>query len=86
MPEQAQKARRVTIDLTPTAALEVERLRKAMGISTADVFRHALSVLRLFVQSKQQGQEVYLVDPKDTSAKTRIEVPFMISQGDESGD
>lgn len=43
---------RVTIDLTDAAAAEVKRLCDKTGLSTADLFRNALSLFRESVRWK----------------------------------
>jgi len=83
--EQNLKERRVTIDLTAIAAQEVDKLKALTGLKTADIFRHALSIFRLYVESSAKGQEIYLVNPRDASSKTRIEVPLLINRGGTSG-
>lgn len=74
------KGRRVTIDLTPTAAAEVTRLRDVTGLTTADVFRHALSLFRIYVDAKTSGQEFEVVDGAGTKPTTRIELPLAIQK------
>ena len=73
-----QKGRRVTIDLTPAATREVDRLRDVTGLTTADVFRHALSLLRIYVDAKAAGREFELVDRAGEQPNTRIELPLAI--------
>src|SRR5438876_725186 len=62
LPVQEMKGRRVTIDLTPAAASELDRLRNLTGQTTADVFRYALSLFRIYVDAKQRGHELEIVD------------------------
>lgn len=79
------KGRRVTIDLTPQAAREVDRLRSKVGLTTADMFRHALSLFRIYVEAKGRGEELCLLNPAKSELKTRIELPIIVSppQGNE---
>ena len=72
------KGRRVTIDLTSAAAAEVDRLRTTTELSTADIFRHGLSLFRIVVDAKARGQEMMLVDPKEPGVRTRIELPISL--------
>jgi hypothetical protein len=44
---ELSEGRRVTVDLTPKAAQEVDRLRLILGLTTADLFRHALELVRV---------------------------------------
>lgn len=73
------KGRRVSIDLTPTAAQEVDRLREVTGLTTADLFRNALHLFRIYVMERGQGKIFYVSDATDSQQnRTRIElaVPF----------
>ena len=72
------KGRRVSIDLTPPAVQEVDRLRQLTGLTTADVFRHALAVFRLYINAKVQGRELVIVDPNDAEFRSQIELPVMV--------
>lgn len=74
------KGRRVTIDLTPAAASEVDRLRELTGLTTADLFRNAFSLFRIYVQARERGEEMCIVDPVDNNAiRTRLELPVVLS-------
>lgn len=77
VPEQAS-GRRVTVDLTAAAGAEVKRLQGITGLSTADIFRFALNVFRIYVDARQQGQHVYLID-EGTADKTRLELPITVA-------
>ena len=77
--DAATKGRRVTIDLTPAAAGEVDRLRKITGLTTADVFRHSLSLFRIYVDAKARNQELQIVDPTGSNRDVRIELPLEIA-------
>jgi hypothetical protein len=81
MPDETpNKARRVTIDLTPAAASEVDRLRQMTGLTTADIFRHALSLFRIYVDAAVDGKDLELADKKnDKLPKTRIVLPLQVS-------
>jgi hypothetical protein len=72
------KGRRVTIDLTTAAASEVDRLRVITGLTTADIFRYALSLFRIYVDAKQRGHESVIVDPSGNSRDVRIELPVPV--------
>ncbi len=76
---QAAKGRRVTIDLTSAAASEVDRLRSVTGLTTADLFRHALSLFRIYVDVRERGQQLCVLDPDKDEIHTRLELPVMIS-------
>jgi hypothetical protein len=78
-PSQAAKGRRVTIDLTSVAANEVDRLRSVTGLTTADLFRHALSLFRIYVDVRERGQQLCVLDPDKDEIRTRLELPVMVS-------
>ena len=78
--KEESKGRRVTIDLTSAAAAEVDRLRTLTELSTADIFRHGLSLFRIIVDAKARGHEMMLVNPKEPGDKTRIELPITVLQ------
>ncbi len=75
------RGRRVTVDLTPAAAQELDRLRSVTGLSIAELFRTALSLLRIYVQAQMNHQEIRIVDPKAEAVQTRIEVPTLVVHG-----
>jgi hypothetical protein len=73
------KSRRVTIDLTPAAAEEVERLKAITGFTTANLFRFALTLLRDCVDAEQRGLELLLVNPKEDRRVERIRLPWILN-------
>lgn len=76
--ELESKGRRITIDLTRAAADELDKLKRVTGLTTAELFRYAFALLRIYVQAKESGQEVRLVDPKGVITTTRLELPIAI--------
>lgn len=78
---ESKKGRRITVDLTPAATAEVDRLRSVTGLTTADLFRHALTLLRIYVQAKEKNQQVHLVGPKPDDLPTQLELPVPLSPG-----
>lgn len=72
---EVAKGRRVTVDLAPAASQEVDRLRSLTGLTTADLFRCALALFRIYVGAQQRGLEVRLVDPAKPDVVTRLELP-----------
>ena len=65
------RGKRVTIDLTPAANQEMERLAVARGISTADLFREALSFYRLIVDEFEIGARIYSERPNGKKAELK---------------
>lgn len=80
-PQADEKGRRVTIDLTPAAAREVDRLRGVTGLTTADIFRHAFSLFRIYVDAKAKGEELEVRGVLG-EATTRIELPLEIDRNE----
>ena len=68
--------KRCTIDLTPGAASEVERIQKMFNLTMADVFRSALLLMRIYTDAVSQKQEVHIVDPKNPNRIRVVELPF----------
>lgn len=80
-PESEGKGRRVTIDLTAAAAQEVDRLREVTSLTTADLFRNAISLFRIYVEARSRGHQLCIVDPQnENSIRTRVELPVFIAQ------
>lgn len=75
--KETSKGRRVTIDLSPSAAQEVDRLRSLTGLTTADLFRYGLVLARIYLDARRQGMELRLVDPVKTDVVTRLELPVI---------
>jgi hypothetical protein len=75
---EEKKGRRVTIDLTPGATAEVDRLTKLTGLTTADVFRYALTVFRIYVDEKVKGRNMNFSDPNNREITTQVELPISI--------
>ena len=75
----AEKGRRITVDLTSAAADEVDRLKSMTGLTTADLFRSAFSLFRIYVEAKSRGQQLCIIDPEnDNAVRTRVELPVVV--------
>lgn len=74
--DSPQRPRRITVDLTNAASQEVDRLTDITGLTTADLFRHALSLFRIYVKAKERQQEVRLVGSDKNEPQTLIELPI----------
>ena len=66
----------MTIDLAPAAAKELDRIRLLTGLSFAELFRHALTLLRIYIDARQRKLELRIVDPKEPTHQTRLEFPI----------
>lgn len=69
-----EKSRRITIDVSPSAAVELDRLSKLRGKKTADLFRSAMSLLRIAVNAAECGMEIHLVDPTGAKEPVKLEI------------
>jgi hypothetical protein len=65
------RVKRFTIDLTPAAASEVGRIKDMFGLTMADVFRFALTLMRIYADAVAERKEVRIVDPR-TPRRIRI--------------
>jgi hypothetical protein len=75
--QETPKGRRVSIDLTSSASLEVDRLREQTGLSTADMFRYGLHLFRLYVDERSRGKMLFVATENDpTKNQMRIELPL----------
>lgn len=70
-------ARRVTIDLSDDASDEMERIRASTGLSIANIFRHAFTLLRIYLEAKMERKELRIVDPRKPHEQVRIELPIV---------
>ena len=77
----AAKTKRVSVDLTPAASAEIDRMRATTGLNTADLFRHAITLLRVYLNARLEGKEFRIVDPNNVGDQTRLEMPISIEFG-----
>jgi hypothetical protein len=70
------EGKRITVELAPAADNELERLRKVTGCTTGQLFRYALSLLRIYVEAKEKGQDMRLIGIQTV----RIELPIEIKR------
>ena len=66
--------RRITIDVSPSAAVELDRLSKSRGQKTAELFRSAMSLMRIAVNAAECGMEIHLVDPTGEKEPVKLEI------------
>lgn len=69
------KKKRITLDLTPEAAAEVERITVTEGLTMSEVFRHSLTLLRVYLEERNNGNEMRIVDPERPRNQVRILIP-----------
>ena len=66
--------RRITIEASPSAALELDRMAKSRGQKIAELFRSAMSLMRISVNAAECGMEIHLVDPTGVKEPVKIEI------------
>jgi len=68
---------RITIDLTPDARQEVQRIIDATSLSDApEFFRKAMTLLRIHVDAAQAGKEIVMINPAPPNERDNIVLPF----------
>ncbi len=74
------KGRRITVDLNLSATVELDRLKKATGLTTSELFRHAFNLLRVYIRAKRGGGD--LCTGKQGKVERIIELPFVVSESE----
>lgn len=69
-------AKRCTIDLTTSAAAEVERMQEIFDLSVADVFRHSLWLMSTYADAISAGREFASIGPGDPNDRQVIKLPI----------
>jgi hypothetical protein len=77
---QEREGKRVTIDLSPAASDELDRLRNLTHQTTASIFRTALTLFRLYVKAKAEGKDVVFQDPRHPEKQTQLEFPIQLHE------
>ncbi len=60
---EEKKGRRVTVDMSPAAASEIDKILELTGGKTSDLFRQAFSLLHMYVSAIRQGKEIMIANP-----------------------
>ena len=76
----ATTPKRCTIELTPGAKSEVDRIRKTFKLTMSDVFRFALLLMRIYSDTILKRKELHIVDPKDPRVVRIIELPLFCAE------
>ena len=79
-----RKGRRCTIDLTRGATEEVDRIKDTFGLTTADLFRYALTLLRIYVAARLENKQVQIVSPDNPTTVQVIELPLFVRNSTEN--
>ncbi len=77
MPDKPEKprGRRITVDLTPSATIELDKLKQLTDLSTTEIFRFALWFFRKYVLVKEQDGTMLV---REGDRETEIELPIML--------
>jgi hypothetical protein len=70
--------RRVTVELSPKSQIEFDRLQQRTGLSTSDLLRYSVTLMRIYFDSRTEGKEVRIVNPKDPQDQVRLELPIPV--------
>jgi len=82
--EEAEKkktypeGRRCTIDLTPAAAEEVDRICSMFDLKIAELFRYSLLLMRIYGDAVSEGKQMRLVSRKDPHEVQVVELPLFV--------
>jgi hypothetical protein len=69
---------KVVLNLTPEAAALVDDLMKQLNLrSRPEVFRRALTVLRIHVDADKEGRDVVLVNRKDDRDRQLVSAKYI---------
>ena len=68
--------RRCTIDLTPAAAEEVDRICNMFDLKIADLFRYSLLLMRIYADANKEGKQMRLVNRADPNEIQVVELPL----------
>ncbi len=74
------KGRRCTIDLTPAAAEEVDRICEIFELKISDLFRYSLLLMRIYADATGEGKQMRLVSRKDPHEVQVVELPLFSGQ------
>lgn len=73
------KPRRVAFEMAPAMAAEVDRIISISDLKTPpEVFRRALTLLRIHLDAKLRGQNIIQMDPAKPSERYLITLPFSV--------
>jgi hypothetical protein len=75
-----EKSRRYTIDLTPAASAEVDKICDVFGLKIVDLFRYSLLLMRIYTDAVKEGKQMRLVSRKNPSEVQVIELPLFAAE------
>ena len=78
--------RRCTIDLTPAAAEEVDRICNMFDLKISDLFRYSLLLMRIYADATREGKQMRLVNRKDPNEIQVVELLSLKATSNINGD
>lgn len=70
------QGRRCTIDLTPAAAQELDRICGTFNLKISELFRYSLLLMRIYRDAVLEGKQMRLVSRKDPNEIQVVELPL----------
>lgn len=70
------QGRRCTIDLTPAAAQELDRICVAFNLKISELFRYSLLLMRIYRDAVLEGKQMRLVSRTDPNEIQVVELPL----------
>jgi hypothetical protein len=58
--------------------IEFKRLQDLTGLSTSDLLRYSVTLMRIYVDSRVAGKDIRIVNPQDPQDQVRLELPFPV--------
>lgn len=79
--QPGDKTTRVAFVMSPAMAAEVARIRSVSDLGKPpEVFRRALTLLRIHVDAALRGQQIIQIDPANPSERYLITLPFVVNK------
>ncbi len=78
-----EKGHRYTLDLTPGASEEVNRICKMFDLKIAELFRYSLLLMRIYGDAMVEGKQMRLVSRDNPNEIRVVELPLFLSQKSE---
>jgi len=70
------QGRRCTIDLTPAAAQELDRICSTFNLKISELFRYSLLLMRIYHDAVLGGKQMRLVSRTDPNEIQVVELPL----------
>ncbi|QDT66429.1 hypothetical protein [Calycomorphotria hydatis] len=66
---------RLTVDFSPEAAEELNRIKELTGLKNSEVLRYGFALMRMYVDAESQNGELRIVMP-DSDTERVIKLPL----------